>query len=167
MKKDLQKIREIAGQRLDRVMASINPNVGYSIGADNVAFLYDVARRRLILDREPDERERAALAAYTMEILLRSSDEFLFELDNQLYVRELSDDSANYVRYRFNPVAIKWESEIISLETFIAISNYVEAHTPSPDARAEAARADVKRLFQDGHNRNESKVTDTGTPIEG
>ena len=160
MKKDLQKIREIAGQRLDRVMASINPNVGYSIGADNVAFLYDVARRRLILDREPDERERAALAAYTMEILLRSSDEFLFELDNQLYVRELSDDSANYVRYRFNPVAIKWESEIISLETFIAIR-------PSPDARAEAARADVKRLFQDGHNRNESKVTDTGTPIEG
>lgn len=142
MKQSLDYARRIAEKNLDRMMASLNPAIGFSIGADNVAYLADLKNQRLILDREPTEAERACLLAYSQELQLRTSDQLEFELDGSLYHRDR--EKGEYRRYYLDGTS--WKSEVLSLMDFIKISEFAAKETVSEADRAARAREDWKRL---------------------
>ena len=142
MKQDITTARRIAEKHLDEMMAAINPNIGFSIGADNVAYLADLKKQRLILDREPDESEKAALLAYSLEIQLRTSDNLEFELDGSLYHRDR--EKGEYRRYYLDGTS--WKSEVLSLLDFIKISEFAAKETVSEQDRAARAKEDMKRI---------------------
>ena len=142
MKQNIDYAKKVAEARLDKVMAAINPNIGWTFSGQE-AFLLDIPRQRLILDRQPDEREKMALSAYQLEVLLRTSDQLEFEFDDKLYCHEYGGD---YLRWSFNPDTVKWESEKLTLESWILIHNYAESRTPSDADRAARAKEDMERI---------------------
>lgn len=142
MKQDITTARRIAEKHLDEMMASINPAIGFSIGADNTAYLADLKNQRLILDREPTEAERACLLAYSMELQLRTSDQLEFELDGSLYHRDR--EKGEYRRYYLDGTS--WKSEELSLLDFIRISEFAAKETVSDADRAARAKEDMKRI---------------------
>lgn len=143
MKQDITTARKIAEKHLDEMMQLLNPSVGFSLDLSNTAYLFDIPRQRLILDREPSEAEKAALLAFSVELQLRTGDGFEFEWDGQLYIHE---PEKGYWRYTLDRQARKWNAEQLPLLDFIKISDFVEKHTTSEDDRAAAARADMERL---------------------
>jgi hypothetical protein len=142
MKQDITTARKIAEAHLDEMMHLLNPSVGFTFSG-NTAYLADLQKQRLILDREPNESEKAALLAYAVELQLRTGDGFEFEWDGQLYIHE---PEKGYQRYTLDRQARKWNAEQLPLLDFIQISNFVEKHTVSEADRAAAARADMERL---------------------
>lgn len=142
MKQDINTARKIAEAHLDEMMALLNPSVGFTFSG-NTAYLADLQKQRLILDREPSEAEKAALLAYSVELQLRTGDGFEFEWDGQLYIHE---PEKGYWRYTLDRQARKWNAEQLPLLDFITISNFVEKHTPSEADRAARAKEDMERL---------------------
>lgn len=149
MKQDITTARRIAEKHLDEMMATLNPAIGFSIGADNVAYLADLKNQRLILDREPTEAERACLLAYSMELQLRTSDQMQFELDGSLYHRDR--EKGEYRRYYLDGTA--WKSETLSLLDFIKISEFAAKETISDADRAARAREDMERIKAEMENK--------------
>lgn len=143
MKQDINTARKLAEQHLDQMMHLLNPSIGFTFDASNTAYLFDIPRQRLILDREPSESEKAALLAYSVELQLRTGDGYEFEWDGQLYIHE---PEKGYWRYTLDRQARKWNAEQLPLLDFIKISDFVEKHTTSEADRAAAARADMERL---------------------
>ena len=142
MKQSLDYAKKVAEKHLDEMMASLNPAIGFSIGADNTAYLADLKNQRLILDREPTEAERACLLAYSAELMLRTSDQLQFELDGSLYHRDR--EKGEYRRYYLDGTA--WKSEDLSLLDFIKIQEFAQKDTISEADRAARSREDWKRL---------------------
>lgn len=144
MQQDITTARRIAEQHLDEMMQILNPNVGFSFDAGHTAYLFDIPRQRLILDREPNEDEQKALLAYSVELHLRTGGSLEFEWDGQLYIHE---PEKGYWRYTLDRQARKWNAEQLPLLDFIKIHEYVEAHTISEEDRAARSREDMKRLM--------------------
>lgn len=142
MKQDINTARKIAEAHLDEMMAILNPSVGFTFSG-NTAYLADLQKQRLILDREPNESEKAALLAYAVELELRTGGNMEFEWDGQLYTHE---PEKGYWRYTLDRQARKWNAEELPLLDFIKIHEYVEAHTVSESERAAKAADDMKRL---------------------
>lgn len=142
MKQDITTARRIAEKHLDAMMAALNPAIGFTFDAVNTAYLFDIQRQRLILDREPNESEKAALLAYSLELQLRTSDQLEFELDGSLYHRDR--EKGEYRRYYLEGAS--WKSEELSLMDFIKISEFAAKETVSESERAAKAADDMKRL---------------------
>lgn len=143
MKQDITTARKIAEAHLDEMMQLINPAIGFTFDAGHTAYLCDLQRQRLILDREPSEAEKAALLAYSVEMQLRMGDGFQFEHHGAIYTDE---DERGYWRYTLDRHARKWNAEEVPLLDFIQISNFVEKHSVSEEDRAARSREDMKRL---------------------
>ena len=142
MKQDITTARKIAEAHLDEMMAILNPSVGFTFSG-NTAYLADLQKQRLILDREPNECEKAALLAYAVELELRTGGNMEFEWDGQIYTHE---PEKGYRRYTLDRHARKWNAEEVPLLDFIQISNFVEKHSVSEEDRAARSREDMKRL---------------------
>ena len=145
MKQDIFTARKIAEQHLDEMMNNINPLIGFTFDANHTAYLFDIPGRRMILDREPDESEKAALLAYSVELQLRTQGDMEFEWDGALYIHEKEN---GYWRYTLDRKAMKWNAEQRPLTDFILISNYVEQHTISEKDRAARAAEDMRRVSE-------------------
>lgn len=157
MKQDITTARKIAEKHLDEMMSAINPAVGFTFDLSHTAYLMDIPRQRLILDREPDEREKAALLAYSLELQLRTSDKLEFELDGSLYHRDR--EKGEYRRYYLDGTS--WKSEEISLMDFIKISEFAAKQTVSDADRATRAKEDMERI------KDEMEKKPTGKVVEG
>ena len=142
MKQDITTARKIAESHLEEMMAILNPSVGFTFSG-KTDYLADLQKQRLILDREPNECEKAALLAYAVELELRTGGNMEFEWDGQLYTHE---PEKGYRRYTLDRQARKWNAEQLPLLDFIQISNYVEAHTITDADRAARAKEDMERL---------------------
>lgn len=143
MKQDITTARKLAEQHLDQMMQILNPRVGFTFDAGNTAYLADLQNQRLILDREPNESEKAALMAYAVELELRTKGNMAFEHHGQIYTDE---GERGYWRYTLDRQARKWNAEEVPLLDFIQISNFVEKHTPSEADRARRSKEDMERL---------------------
>lgn len=143
MKQDINTARKLAEQHLDQMMHLLNPSIGFTFDASNTAYLFDIPRQRLILDREPNESEKAALLAYSLELQLRTQGSMEFEFDGAIYTHE---PERGFWRYTLDRQARKWNAEELPLLDFIEIHKYVEAHTVSESDRAAKAKEDMERL---------------------
>lgn len=143
MKQDITTARKLAEQHLDQMMQILNPRVGFTFDAGNTAFLADLQNQRLILDREPNESEKAALMAYAVELQLRTGGNMEFEWDGKLYIHE---PEKGYWVYSLDRQARKWNAEQLPLQDFILIHNFVKEQTTSEEDRAARAKEDMERI---------------------
>ena len=143
MKQDINTARKLAESHLDEMMALLNPAIGFTFDAGNTAYLADLQNQRLILDREPNESEKAALMAYAVELQLRTGGNMEFEWDGNLYIHE---PEKGYWVYSLDRQARKWNTQELPLLDFIQISNFVEKHSTSEEDRAARAKEDMERI---------------------